>query len=534
MVEGGLPIVTADEMRRLEAEAVARGVPEPQLMATAGAELAAAVQRLVPTGAIVVVVGASNNGGDALVAASHLVAAGRPVAIWIVPERQLAWPVPRQALADATLLADLPALEAALSSASAVLDGLQGIGLRRPMSGSAAEAIAVINAAGARPGGPTVIAIDLPSGMMPDSGVIAGSAVRATVTITLGYPKRGLYMGAGAIHAGRIELAGIGLPEGITVTDGPRVITTEQVRGLLPRREATADKRDAGAVVIVGGALNYPGAPRLAALGAMRSGAGYVTLAIPRSIFGIVASTLLETTYLPLPETDGELGPLAAETLGKELERFSAMVVGCGLGREGSTSQFLQRLLGIGARRRPPLGFTQVVAAEPDVDTLLPSDLKLVIDADALNLLSEIDSWHERIRQPAVLTPNVREMARLTGEETEAIIAEPWRVASAAAKRWGQVIVLKKGHSVVATPDGQVLVVDQASPSVATAGSGDVLAGVIGGLMAQGLTPAGAAITALHVGALAAERGAARFGVNGLVASDLPVLVAEVLRELSA
>jgi NAD(P)H-hydrate epimerase len=424
-------------------------------------------------------------------------------------------------------------LTAALAGAALVLDGLYGIGLSRPPTGEVAEAIAAVNAAGARPGGPVTLAIDVPSGMMADTGATPGPAIRATATLALGYPKQGLYMGAGARCAGRIEAADIGLPEGITVTDGPKVITSEQARTLLPRRTPTADKYEAGAVVVVGGALNYPGAPRLAGLGAMRAGAGYVTLATPRSIYGIVASSLLEATYLPLPESDGELGALAAEALGKELGRYKALVIGPGLGREKGTAAFIERLLGVTRRRRGGLGFGATAADEPAGGALLPADLKLVIDADALSLLSEVEGWHERLAQPAVLTPNIREMARLTGKEVDEIEAEPWRVAGAAAKEWNQVVVLKKGHGVVATPDGGLWTMAQASPALATAGSGDVLSGVIGGLLAQGLAPADAAVAAVHLGLLAAERGVARVGVTGLIAGDLPLLVAEAMRELA-
>lgn len=358
-------------------------------------------------------------------------------------------------------------------------------------------------------------------------------AIKATHSAANGYPTLGLCHGAGARCAGRIELAGSGLPEGIGVTDQPRVITSEHVRTLLPRREATADKRDAGAVIIVGGALSYPGAPRLAALGALRSGAGYATLAVPRSIFGIVAGTVLEATYQPLPESDGDLGAMAAEALAKELERFQAMVIGPGLGRERGVDLFLQRLFGVANQRRGVLGFGAAPPPPPTAN-LLPETLKIVVDADALNLLADWEGWPERLPVGSILTPNLREMARLTGQEAEAIMANPGPVVRAAAERWGHIVVLKKGQSLVGTPAGDLFRVAQASPELATAGTGDVLSGSIGGLLAQGLTPVDAAVTALHAGMLAGERGAARFGTLGLIAGDMPALLAETLRELAA
>jgi NAD(P)H-hydrate repair Nnr-like enzyme with NAD(P)H-hydrate dehydratase domain len=352
------------------------------------------------------------------------------------------------------------------------------------------------------------------------------------VTLALGYPKRGLFLGAGAACAGRIEVAEIGLPEGVRVTDGPSAITDEQVKALLPRRTSTADKWEAGAVVVVGGSINYPGAPRLTAMGAMRAGAGYVTVATPRSIYGVVAGTLLEATYLPLPETDGELGSAAAEALGKELGRYKALVLGPGLGREEGTADFVERLLGVAQRRRGGIGFSPGPTVAATAETVLPAEIGLVIDADALSLLSEIPDWHERLTQRAVLTPNLREMARLSGKEPDEIERSPWPVALETAARWKQVVVLKTGHTTVATPEGQLWAVAQASGALATAGSGDVLSGVIAGLLAQGLAPADAAVAALHLGMLAAERGAARVGVHGLIAGDLPLLVAEAMNGL--
>jgi NAD(P)H-hydrate epimerase len=480
-------------------------------------------------GPVVALVGVGNNGGDALVAAAHLLETGRPVWLWVAPGRRSPSPVSEAALRRATRLLDLAALSHALTEAEIVLDGLYGIGLSRPPSGEVAEAIEAVNAAGGRPGGPLALAIDVPSGMMADTGETPGPAIVATVTLALGYPKIGLYMGNGAACAGRIEVAEIGLPEGVTVSDGPSVITDDQVRSLLPRRTPTDDKWDAGAVVVVGGSLNYPGAPRLSGLGAMRAGAGYVTVATPRSIYGIVAGTLLEATYLPLPETDGELGPAAAEALGKELGRYRAMVLGPGLGREKGTASFVERLLGVAQRRRGTLGFGPGAGEEPAAEPTLPPTIGLVVDADALSLLAEIANWHERLTQPAVLTPNVREMARLTGKEPEEIEQATWPVALEASANWKQVVVLKKGHSIVATPEGKLWTVAQASGALATAGSGDVLSGVIAALLAQGLAPADAAIAALHCGMLAAERGVARVGVTGLIAGDLPLLVAEAM-----
>jgi NAD(P)H-hydrate epimerase len=524
-------VVTAAEMKELEAQAARLGVPEPALMATAGAAVAAAARALAPTGPVAALVGSGNNGGDALVAAAHLLADGRPVALWTVSGRKAPSPVAEAALAAATRLADVTALAGALAGATVVLDGLYGTGLSRAPSGPVAEAIAAVNAARARPGGPRVLAIDVPSGMMADTGVAPGATVVATATLALGFPKRGLYLGAGPALAGRIAVAGIGLPEGVRVTDGPRVITTDDVRPLLPQRPATADKYTAGAVLVIGGALPYPGAPRLSALGALRAGAGYVTLAVPRSIYGIVAGTILEATYLPLPETDGDLGAAAAESLGPELGRFRAAVIGPGLGREKGVAAFLQRLLAAEGRRRGAIGFGATSAAQAPA-ALLPANLPLVLDADALNHLSQLDGWHERLTQPAVLTPNHREMARLTDKEAADIDAAPWDIASAAADQWRQVVVLKGAPTIVAAPDGRLWTASRPLPALATAGSGDVLSGVIGALLAQGLPPADAAVTAVHLGELTADLAVAAVGVGGVIASDLPLAVAQAMRSL--
>jgi NAD(P)H-hydrate epimerase len=536
--EVSMRVVSSAEMREVEVQSRHLGVPEAQLMATAGAAVAAATQRLAPVGLVVVLVGAGNNGSDALVAASHLLATGRSVALWQVVARTMPSPVPAADLAHATRLVDLAALAAALNDAAIVVDGLFGIGLSRPANGDAAEAIRLVNAEASRRSlGRSnqrlqVLAIDLPSGMMADTGHTPEATIVATHTLALGLPKWGLYRADGPRVAGRIEVVDIGLPEGIRVTDGPKVIESSAVAALLPRRAANADKYVAGAVVIVGGAIAYPGAPRLAALGAMRSGAGYVTLAVPRSIYGIVAGSMLEATFVPLPESDGELGAAAAEALGKEFGRFRAAVIGPGLGREKGTEAFVERLLGVGGRRRGTLGFG-LAAATDGPAAVLPADLPLVLDADALTLMGQIDGWHDRLVQPAVLTPNRREMARLTGKEANEIEAQAWQVAAEAAVAWKQVVVLKGAPTVGAAPDGRLWTAAQAQPALATAGSGDVLSGVIGGLLAQGLTPVDAAVVGVQLGLLAADHGSRELGVNGLMAGDLPRLVAMALRELS-
>jgi NAD(P)H-hydrate epimerase len=258
---------------------------------------------------------------------------------------------------------------------------------------------------------------------------------------------------------------------------------------------------------------------------------------VPRSILGPIASQVAEATYLPLPEAEwGTIGREAVKPITEALERYTALLIGNGLGREKATAGFLTGLLGLGesAPTRGSVGFRAIGANPPAEPATSPITVPVVIDADGLNLLSEHEQWWEKLAGlQLILTPHHGELARLRGVEREAISANPWQAARDAARDWGQVVVLKGGYTIVATPDGALWVAPLANPALATAGTGDTLAGLIAGLLAQKLSPVDSAILGVWIGAHAADEASLEIGTLPLLAGDLPVYFGRKIVELA-
>jgi NAD(P)H-hydrate epimerase len=410
---------------------------------------------------------------------------------------------------------ELVALQRMLGEATVVVDAIYGIGGRSGLAPDLDAALVAANERGRMPGVLTV-SVDIPTGVNADTGAVVGTAFVADLTVTFGRPKRGLYQPPGMAHSGAIVIETIALAEGDLPVDSPRLISRDDALLRLPRRTKDAHKGDAGSLLIVGGSRNYLGAPVLSAHAALRAGAGLVTLAVPQGLVPICAPQVPEATYVPLPEVEwGVSGPDAATALADALGRYTALQIGNGLGRHAPTDEALARFFGLGDAARPKL------------------EMPILFDADGINWLSTVPGWWERLRDLSlVLTPHHGEMARLLGVERREVSAEPWRHAREAARRWGQTVVLKGGHSVVATPDGDLWVSPDANPALASAGTGDTLAGIIAGFLAQGLTTTEAAILGLWVGARSAALASATTGTLPMIASDLPQWVAQAIREL--
>jgi NAD(P)H-hydrate epimerase len=367
-----------------------------------------------------------------------------------------------------------------------------------------------------------VLAVDLPTGVHSDTGALMGAAVRADVTVATGLAKRGLVCYPGRAWAGELLVADIGLPPQQLEALMSERIEAESARGWLPARPADSHKGTFGKVMVVAGSLIYPGAASLATAAALRVGAGLVTLATGRSVLG-GPGRLPEITLRPLPEAEwGVIGENAADELLKHLEGYSALLIGPGLGREQPTRTFLERLLGIEAPRpRGSIGFRIGGAEEkPAGQTQRPELPPTVIDADGLNLLAEIEDWSERLpRGRCVLTPHPGEMKRLL--KAEQLGDDLVQVAEEAAKRWGQLVVLKGATTIVADMEGRSAIHDGANPALATAGTGDVLAGAIAGLLAQGRPPFEAAGAAVYLHGAAGQLVRGELGDAGALASDL-------------
>lgn len=537
-----MKLVTTEEIRLAEQAAVDAGDSWEALMDRAGqavadeglAQLKRAVGEVEGRRALALV-GPGNNGGDALVAAVHLHDAGLRVVVYLWkretdPADYLVAPLEQRGVRFLRAEEDegWAVLGQEVARSDLIIDGLLGLGLQRPVSGDLAEIVHITNEAGVG----LVLAIDLPTGVHADSGQILGVAIEADVTVTMGQAKRGLYQYPGAGYAGQVVVVDIGIPD--KFLRGVQVCTLEaaSMHVLLPSRPMDAHKGLFGRVLVVAGSLYYTGAPYLAAMGAYRAGAGLVTLASPRTIYPILASKAVETTFLPLPEGErGAIGEEAVRVLSEALDQYQVLVLGCGLGQEDSTVGFVRRLLGARDPMQPGIGFlSQLEEAREQLAWELPP---LVLDADGLNALASIPEWWKALPPlRAVLTPHPGEMARLLIASREEVLASRIAVAQRAAGTWQQVVVLKGAYTVVAHPDGRAVVNPMANPVLAVAGTGDVLAGVIGGFIAQGLPLFEAALLGVYVHAAAGDLLRQEWGLAGGLAGELLDYLPQVLAQL--
>lgn len=505
-----MKVVTSAQMVALEQASERRGVSTDTLMENAGLAVAQAARRLLGGAAavpVLVLVGPGNNGADGLVTARHLQRWGARVTSCVVAGRPSS--DPKLELAQTygvTVLhaaedPDLSHLRESLSRSRLVIDSVLGTGRSRPLQGVILDALLCLDECRTRPRRPLLLALDLPTGLDPDSGAVDPACPSADLTVALGYPKVGLLAFPGAARAGRLEVADIGLPLGLEEEQGIdlELLTPEWVGQRLPTRPQNAHKGTFGHALVVAGSRNYVGAAVLASASASRVGAGLVTLAAPLGVDTIAAGKLTETIHLPLPEdADGRIHSGAAVVVASNWDRYNALLVGCGLGWSSGTAGFMERLL---------------VSRPPAMPTL--------IDADGLNNLSQLKDWWTNLAGPVVITPHPGEMATLTGSTSTEVQANRIGCARHWASRWNVTVVLKGAHTLIAEPGGMVRISPFSNPGLASGGTGDVLSGVIAGLMAQGLTPGAAACCGVYLHGRVAETVRERLGDTGMVASDL-------------
>ncbi|ABU57612.1 NAD(P)H-hydrate epimerase [Roseiflexus castenholzii] len=539
-------IVTAGEMRAIEEAAVARGATWSGLMEQAGTGVARVAREAIgnPAGrCALVLVGPGNNGGDGLVAARLLHDAGVKVMLYFWRRQETStdgnWRLCRERAISEVRAADDPqsqALRRALAESDLVIDALLGYGANRPVEGELATIIATLNMVTAqrdRSARPFVLAVDVPTGVHADSGALLGNAVCADLTVSTGPLKRGLVFYPARAYAGELCSVDIGLSpadlEGIMT----ELIDGDLARSLLPPRPPDSHKGTFGKALVVAGSVHYPGAASLASAGAARVGAGLVTLAVGRSQL-VGPGRIPEVTLHPLPEAEwGVLGDAAADEMLAILGDYQALLVGPGLGREKATRAFFERLLGLQSpRHRGQIGFRIATAGSEKAAVKQRPELPFtVIDADGLNILADLIHhpepsnaafgavWDRLPMGRCVLTPHPGEMRRLLG--VEQIAEHPVDVAKDAAARWKQIVVLKGATTVIADPEGRVRVNDGGNPALATAGTGDVLAGAIAGLLAQGLKPFDAATLGVYLHSAAGRLVRDELGDMGTLAGDL-------------
>ncbi|OGO14658.1 MAG: hypothetical protein A2Y93_16955 [Chloroflexi bacterium RBG_13_68_17] len=538
-------IVTVEEMRAIESAADASGLTYAAMMENAGRSVAAAILERFPDvrgKRVAVLVGGGNNGGDGLVAADYLAEAGAQVGVYLAAARpeddaNLAR-VRARGLLVAVAEEDQRArvLRNLMTTADIVLDALLGTGFRLPLRGAVKQVLAAAGKAlEGRNEQPFVVALDCPSGMDCDTGEAAEETLRADLTVTLAAAKPGLFRFPGAERVGELSIADIGVPEGQAELAGAavEVASAAALAAWLPSRPRDAHKGTFGRALVVAGSVNFPGAAVLAGLAAYRVGAGLVTLGVPSAIHAIAAAQLPEATWIILPHELGVLSGGAADVLRQELESAEALLLGPGFGQDPATAAFLARLLGAEeVSHRGRIGFVQAEGEVGRAGTRLPPT---VVDADGLKLLVKIEGWPARLPAAAVLTPHPGEMSVLTGEAVADIQADRIGTARRWAETWGHVVVLKGAFTVVAAPGGEAMVLPFATPALARAGTGDVLAGAIVGLLAQGLPAFEAAVLAAFMHARAGEIAAAGLGTSASVlASEVADALPEAIAELEA
>ncbi|MBA4179414.1 MAG: bifunctional ADP-dependent NAD(P)H-hydrate dehydratase/NAD(P)H-hydrate epimerase [Anaerolinea sp.] len=519
-----MKLVTTAEMRALEAAAVAAGTSEAQLMEEAGLAVAQEAWMLLGTlegRRIVVLAGPGNNGGDGLVAARHLSDWGTEVVVYAPLGRPEDGNAAELANRDVTMVdgrqdSDPGALEQLLGSADLVVDALLGIGQTRPLEPGSPMAGALEKLAGARRGfnPPKVVAVDVPTGINADSGVVDPFTVEPDLTVTFGLPKVGMYQSPASALVGRVQVIDIGIPKAAQDAVQLELLTARWARQALPKRAEDANKGTFGKVLVVGGSRSYVGAPRLAASGAYRAGAGLVSIACPDTLIPMLAPAIAEATWLPqVTTTDGTLPGEAAITLRAGLHGYSTVVFGPGLSLTDETRALTWALM-------------------PDFGIELTRGC--VIDADALNALAGMDGAAERIPANAVLTPHPGEMARLLKTTVADVQSRRLEIAREAAAKFGCTILLKGAHSIIAGANGKTALSPFSNPLLATAGSGDVLAGMIGGYLAQGLEPFEAACLGVYLHGATGEALRLEMGEAGLLAGEIADRLPRVVKDVAA
>ncbi len=520
------PLPAPQEQRQLDRWAIEElRIPGLELMERAGRGLAALVAERAPEGPIAVVCGKGNNGGDGFVAARMLREQDRQVRVLSIADVNDYQGDARKTLE--CLPGDGPEAFATerLAGAAAVVDALLGTGFegvpRQPVAGAieainsyrdraeGSDADRAKGSGGGQGGGGgaavEVIACDIPSGVNGANGEVEGAAVRATATATFHAGKPGLWISPGKDYAGDVTTVDIGIPPA-DPTRAAIGLLEPQVIQVVPRRGRDSTKFSAGQVLVCGGSRGLTGAPCMASEAAMRAGAGYVTALVPASLNPIFEARLLEVMTVALPDADGALTGAAREEVLERADRAGAVVLGPGLGRAQETFELVRSL-----------------AASLTVS--------LVLDADGLNAhAGRLESLSDRAAA-TVMTPHAGELARLLGVGSSEVAAHRLESARAAARAAGAIIVLKGDDTLVAEPGGRVAVNRGGVPALATAGTGDVLSGVIGAMLAKRLDPFTATCAAVLTHAAAGRLAAQELGPEGVIASDVISRLPAALRD---
>ncbi len=514
-------VATASELQELDRRSAAEcGIPSLLLMENAGAETAREVLAAFPEAArsgVLVLCGRGNNGGDGFVIARRLLGRGVSVRTILLARGE---EIRGDARINLEILGklgaapteigapgDLSAVRGGIESAGLVVDALVGTGAQGPARGVVAGAIECLNQSG-RP----VVSVDIPSGLGADQPEPPGPAVRASLTVTFALPKRSLVLFPAAAYAGAVRVVDIGIPRRLWADDplGVGLLEPADVASAFPARPAAAHKGTFGHVLVIAGSAGKTGAAALAALGALRAGAGLVTLAVPASLHDILEAKLTETMTVPVPETEARtMARDALEALLDLAHGKDAVAIGPGLGTHPSTQALVRELV---ARLPVPL----------------------VVDADAINALAGAEDCLRRAAGPRVLTPHPGECSRLVGLPPEVVLRDRIPLVQKTADDLRATLVLKTARTLVGHPAAGVAIVPTGNPGMGTGGTGDVLTGLIAGMIGRRVEPLLAARAGAYAHGLAGDLAAERLGQEAMLAGDLLERVPDAIRRIKA
>ena len=507
-----MKVAKAEEMRLMDRMTIEEtGIAGIVLMENASQAVARAAKKAKSAGRCCVVCGGGNNGGDGFAVARLMANAGYLVEVVFLGEEGK---LPADAAANAqvakkmgfSFLRTEEEAMAAIGRADLVVDALFGTGFHGVPRQREAKLIAAINASEAY-----VVAVDIPSGVNADNGQVEGEAVRADKTVTFHLPKVGLLLYPGAEYAGEVEIADISIPKGQEerLHLAGNVLTKEEAGKLLPKRPKRSNKGTFGRVVLVAGSEEMTGAGVFAALGAYGAGCGLVTAAMVKGCGQVMHQLVPEAVFLPVEEEKGQISVAGAKALRTKMERGEVVIVGPGLGTGEQVKEAVQTVL--------------AAATGP-----------VVLDADGLNVLSEEMEVLKKRQGVTILTPHPKEMSRLCKKTVKEILADTIGTATAFAAEYGVIVVLKDARTIIAFPDGQYFINCSGCAAMAKGGSGDVLSGILGGLLAQGLSAKEAAVLGVFLHGLAGEEAEKEKGSYSVLARDLAAYLGKAISSIQA
>jgi NAD(P)H-hydrate epimerase len=502
-----MKVVTSKQMRELDRIAIEdMGIPGTTLMENAGIAVVRTIEKFFPEdcrGPFAIFCGKGNNGGDGFVAARHLYNRGVKTKTYLFTGVQelkgdalVNFKIIEKMGLDIREIKDISALEtdSFLTEASVIIDALLGTGLAHAPQGLLKDAIEAINRLDK-----ITVAVDLPSGIMADSGLVAGAAVRADLTVTFALPKFCFFLFPAAHYSGRLVTADISIPRNLLEKSDFKIelVEREILAEVLRPRPLDAHKGSYGHVFILAGSPGKTGAAAMAATSTMRAGAGLVTLGVPKSLNPILEVKLDEAMTLPLPETDETtLGYNGWEKILEFSQGKTVMAIGPGLGTHPETVKLVQKALS-------------------------SLDLPLVVDADGINALQDNPEIIKKAKGPVVLTPHPGELARLLGISTQELLANRLEIAQGTAQKWGVYLVLKGAYSLMASPGGEVFINPTGNPGMASGGTGDILTGMIAGFIAQKYDIMSAVKLGVYLHGLSGDLAAEALGEEYINATDL-------------